>query len=63
MRFRALLLAFVLAPLAARAAESTAVSPQQPAPLTSADERAALRGELEALGMIGSSAAVGATAG
>jgi tetratricopeptide (TPR) repeat protein len=42
MRFRAWLLAFVLAPLAAHAAESTAVSPQQPAPLTSADERAAL---------------------
>lgn len=42
MRFRAWLLAFVLAPLAAYAAESTAVSPQQPAPLTSADERAAL---------------------
>jgi tetratricopeptide (TPR) repeat protein len=42
MRHRILLLAFVLAPLAACAAESTAVSPQQPAPLTSADERAAL---------------------
>lgn len=42
MRHRILLLAFVLAPLAAYAAESTAVSPQQPAPLTSADERAAL---------------------
>jgi tetratricopeptide (TPR) repeat protein len=42
MRFRAWLLAFVLAPLAAYAAKSDAVSPQQPAPLTSADERAAL---------------------
>jgi tetratricopeptide (TPR) repeat protein len=42
MRSRAWLLAFILAPLAAYAAESTAVSPQQPAPLTSADERAAL---------------------
>lgn len=42
MRHRFLLLAFVLAPLAVYAAESTAVSPQQPAPLTSADERAAL---------------------
>jgi tetratricopeptide (TPR) repeat protein len=42
MRSRVLLLAFVLAPLAAYAAESTAVSPQQSAPLTSADERAAL---------------------
>ncbi len=42
MRSRVLLLAFVLAPLAAYAAESTAVPPQQPAPLTSADERAAL---------------------
>ena len=42
MRSRVLLLAFVLAPLAAYAAESTASSPQQPAPLTSADERAAL---------------------
>jgi len=42
MRSSVLLLAFVLAPLAAFAAESTAVSPQQPAPLTSADERAAL---------------------
>jgi tetratricopeptide (TPR) repeat protein len=42
MRFRALLLAFVLAPLAAYAAESTAVAPQQSAPLTSPDERAAL---------------------
>jgi tetratricopeptide (TPR) repeat protein len=44
MRSRVLLLAFVLAPLAAYAAESTAVppQPQQSAPLTSADERAAL---------------------
>lgn len=42
MRSRVLLLAFVLAPLAAYAAESTAAPPQQPAPLTSADERAAL---------------------
>jgi Flp pilus assembly protein TadD len=43
MRSRVLLLAFLLAPLAAVAAESTAVpSPQQPAPLTSPDERAAL---------------------
>jgi tetratricopeptide (TPR) repeat protein len=43
MRSRVLLLAFVLAPLAAyAAAESTAVPPQQSAPLTSADERAAL---------------------
>ena len=42
MRRRILLLAFILAPLAAYAAESIAVSPQQPAPLTSADERAAL---------------------
>jgi tetratricopeptide (TPR) repeat protein len=42
MRSRVLLLAFVLAPLAAYAAESTAVPPQQSAPLTSADERAAL---------------------
>src|ERR1700761_4921572 len=42
MRSSVLLLAFVLAPLAAFAAESTAVSPRQPAPLTSADERAAL---------------------
>lgn len=42
MRFRACLLAFVLAPLVVYAAESTAVSPQQQAPLTSADERAAL---------------------
>lgn len=42
MRCRAFLLAFVLAPLVAYAAESTAVSPQQSAPLTSADERAAL---------------------
>ena len=42
MRSRVLLLAFVLAPFAACAAESTAVPPQQSAPLTSADERAAL---------------------
>jgi len=42
MRSRVLLLAFVLAPMAAYAAESTAAQPQQPAPLTSADERAAL---------------------
>lgn len=42
MRYRVLLLAFVLGPLAAYASESTAASPQQPAPLTSADERAAL---------------------
>jgi len=43
MRARVLLLAFVLAPLAAFAAESNAVpSPQQPAPLTSSEERAAL---------------------
>lgn len=43
MRSRVLLLAFFLAPLAAYAAESSAVPPpQQPAPLTSADERAAL---------------------
>jgi tetratricopeptide (TPR) repeat protein len=42
MRFCALLFAFVLAPLAACAAKSISVSPQQPAPLTSADERAAL---------------------
>lgn len=42
MRSRVLLLAFVLAPLAAYAADSNAVPPQQPAPLTSADERAAL---------------------
>jgi tetratricopeptide (TPR) repeat protein len=42
MRSRVLLLAFALAPLAAYAAESTASPPQQPAPLTSADERAAL---------------------
>lgn len=42
MRFRALTLAFILAPLAAYAAESNAVLPQQPAPLTSVDERAAL---------------------
>src|SRR5579875_3970850 len=43
MRTRVLLLAVVLAPLAAHAAESSAVpSPQQPAPLTSPDERAAL---------------------
>jgi tetratricopeptide (TPR) repeat protein len=42
MRSRVLLLAFVLAPLAAYAAESSAVPPQQPAPLTSPEERAAL---------------------
>lgn len=42
MRSRVLLLAFVLAPLAACAAESTAAPVQQSAPLTSADERAAL---------------------
>jgi hypothetical protein len=42
MRSRVLLLAFFLAPLAAYAAESTAAPPQQSAPLTSADERAAL---------------------
>lgn len=42
MRSRVLLLAFVLTPLAACAAESNAVPPQQSAPLTSADERAAL---------------------
>jgi tetratricopeptide (TPR) repeat protein len=42
MRSRVLLLAFVLAPVAAYAAESTPATPQQPAPLTSADERAAL---------------------
>lgn len=42
MRSRVLLLAFVLAPLAAYAAESSAVPPQQSAPLTSPDERAAL---------------------
>jgi len=42
MRSRVLLLAFVLAPLAAYAAESTATPPQQPAPLTSPEERAAL---------------------
>ena len=42
MRSRVLLLAFALAPLAAYAAESTAAPPQQSAPLTSADERAAL---------------------
>lgn len=42
MRSRVLLLAFFLAPLAAYAAESIAVPPQQSAPLTSADERAAL---------------------
>ena len=42
MRSRVLLLAFVLAPLAAYAAETTAAPPQQQAPLTSADERAAL---------------------
>jgi tetratricopeptide (TPR) repeat protein len=42
MRSRVLLLAFVLAPLAAYAAESSAVPPQQSAPLTPADERAAL---------------------
>ncbi|HTV08616.1 MAG TPA: tetratricopeptide repeat protein [Candidatus Aquilonibacter sp.] len=46
MRFRAWLLAFVLAPLTAYGAESISVPPsvppQQPAPLTSADERAAL---------------------
>ena len=41
MRSRVLLLAFILAPLAAYAAESSAV-PQQPAPLTSPEERAAL---------------------
>lgn len=42
MRHRTLLLALVLAPLTAHAAKSIAVPPQQPAPLTSADERAAL---------------------
>lgn len=43
MRFRVLLLAVVLAPLAAYAAESSAIPPaQQSAPLTSADERGAL---------------------
>ena len=42
MRSRVLLLAFILAPLAAYAAESSGVPPQQSAPLTSADERAAL---------------------
>jgi tetratricopeptide (TPR) repeat protein len=42
MRARVLLLALFIAPLAACAAESTAASPQQSAPLTSADERAAL---------------------
>lgn len=42
MRSRVLLLAFVLAPLAAYAAESSAVPPQQTAPLTSAEERADL---------------------
>ena len=42
MRARVLLLAFILAPLAAYAAESSAVSPQQPAPATSAEERADL---------------------
>ncbi|HEY4011399.1 MAG TPA: tetratricopeptide repeat protein [Acidobacteriaceae bacterium] len=42
MRSSVLLLAFVLAPLAVRAANSNAVAPQQSAPLTSADERAAL---------------------
>lgn len=42
MRCRAYVLAFVLAPLVAYAAKFTAVSPQQSAPLTSADERAAL---------------------
>lgn len=42
MRHRVLLLAFVLVPLAVYAAESSAVPPQQSAPLTSADERAAL---------------------
>jgi tetratricopeptide (TPR) repeat protein len=42
MRFRVLLLAFVLAPLAAYAAESSAIPPQQSAPLTSAEERADL---------------------
>jgi tetratricopeptide (TPR) repeat protein len=42
MRSRVLLLAFVLAPLLAYAAESTAAPPQQPAPFTSGDERAAL---------------------
>ena len=42
MRCRVLLLAFVLAPLAAYAAESSAVPAQQPAPATSAEERADL---------------------
>ena len=42
MRSRVLLLAFVLAPLAAYAAESSAIPPQKSAPLTSAEERADL---------------------
>lgn len=42
MRFRVLLLAFFVAPLAVYSAGSSATPPQQPAPLTSADERAAL---------------------
>jgi tetratricopeptide (TPR) repeat protein len=42
MRSRVLLLAFVLAPLAAYAAESSAVPPQKSAALTSAEERADL---------------------
>ncbi len=42
MRSRVLLLAFVLAPLTAYAAKSSAVPPQQSAPLTSAEERADL---------------------
>lgn len=42
MRLRVLLLAFVLAPLAAYSAESFAAPPQQSAPLTSPEERAAL---------------------
>jgi tetratricopeptide (TPR) repeat protein len=41
MRSSVLLLAFLLAPFAA-SAENTAVAPQQPAPLTSSDERAIL---------------------
>lgn len=42
MRLLALLLAFALIPVTARAAESSAASEQKAAPLTSAEERAAL---------------------